>query len=122
MRCTNSSGATISILSLVLVAIITSGIPLVEVHSHDNASFGHSHSVDDFLDDHEHSGETASNDANSDPAGDMHAHAIGTAVLSLVPIIDMHPVVIWNKHDPPAAPQTRPPDIVIRPQHRPPIA
>lgn len=122
IRCTKSSGITVSIISLVLFSVVTSGIPLVKVHSHEGASFGHNHDVHEYFDVHSHDDEIAGHGDDTDLTGTLHAHEVSTPALTLLQVIDTDTIVVWNEPGQTTPSQTRPPDNVITPLHRPPIA
>lgn len=107
-----------AILSVFLLAVMTSGFSQIEFHTHSVAQFGHVHDV------HDHAG---TDDANSDsidnPAdnGVVHTHDIGAPALAVLSAFDVHMVAhqkVCGKTSPPTA---HPPDNLITPLHRPPI-
>ena len=109
------------ILSVFLLALITSGIPLAEVHAHENASVGHSHT--------HHHDNVGGHDLNeltiydtTSSAGMLHVHDVNAPVVTLVPQIDLDAVSVWTDTPVPTLPLFRPPDNVIAPPYRPPIA
>jgi hypothetical protein len=109
------------ILSALLLALLTSGIPLAEVHAHENAHFGHSHThPDDNV--YHHDFEEPTIDESTLHAATLHAHDVNAPALTLMPQIDVDAVSIWTDTPVPTLPRFRPPDNVIAPLYRPPIA
>ena len=114
-RTTNRTCRRTVILS-VLLGIIASGFPRVEIHTHANAYAGHVH---------EHSDRAAI--ANADVAdvnedGVMHAHDIGASTLTPVPVFDLSIVAHRQAEKEIPPPTASPPDSLITPLYRPPIA
>lgn len=105
-----------------LLAFVTSGIPQAEVHEHKNASFGHSHDQDHQDDsDRDEIGGRVDVDATQQ-AGALHIHDGGAPSLTLILEIDViaYPICIDTPIVTP--PVLRPPDNVVTPLYRPPIA
>lgn len=100
----------------VLLATIASGFPQVEIHSHANAYAGHVHDHDDRT-----AVATADvTEVNED--GVMHAHDTGAPTLTPVPVFDLH-VAAHRPAETRIPPTTAsPPDSLITPLYRPPIA
>lgn len=98
----------------VLLGILASGFPQVEFHSHSNAYVGHVH---------DHGAAVATVDVDEvDEDGVMHAHDIGASTLTPVPLLDLQ-VVVYRQADKRVPPPTAsPPDNLITPLYRPPIA
>ena len=110
-----------AILSVFLLALITSGIPLAEVHAHENASIGHSHTRHhDNVGGHDLDEPTT--DKSSSLADTLHVHDINAPALTLIPQIDVDAVSVWADTPQPILPLFRPPDNLITPLYRPPIA
>ena len=104
------------ILSVILLAVIASGFSQIELHTHSDARFGHIHDVQD------HIGTDAANSGGIGDPGVVHTHDIGATALALLPEFDVN-VVAHQKADgstPP--PSAHPPDNLITPLQRPPIA
>jgi hypothetical protein len=109
-----------SILFVLLLALVTSGVPLVDVHAHEDASFGHSHATLDHehasIDDHDASSPA---DETDDP-GALHVHSLDTPALTLIELAPADPDCVMNACDGTVL-RSRPPDNVIAPLYRPPI-
>ena len=105
------------ILSVILLAVVASGVSQIELHTHSDPRFGHVHGV------HDHLGTDAANSGDvGDPGnnGVVHTHDIGATALALLPEFDVN-VVAHQKADgstPP--PSAHPPDNLITPLQRPP--
>lgn len=98
----------------VLLGILASGFPQVEFHSHSKAYAGHGH---------DHDAVVATADVvevNED--GVMHAHEIGALTLTPVPLLDLYVVVHRQAEKGIPPPTASPPDNLITPLYRPPIA
>lgn len=108
-------------LAVLLLALITSGIPLAEVHAHENATFGHSHSHHYDNDPDPHHG-ALTTDESTPPAGTSHVHDVNAPALTLIQQIDIDVISIWADSPVPALFPFRPPDNFITPLYRPPIA
>ncbi len=109
------------ILSVFLLALITSGIPLADVHAHENANFGHSHTHHhDNVGGHDLDEPTFDDKTSS--AGTLHVHDASASALTLAPQIDVDAVSVWTDTPVPTLKPFRPPDNVIAPLYRPPIA
>ena len=106
------------ILSVILLAVVASGVSQIELHTHSDPRFGQVHGV------HDHLGTDAANSGDvGDPGnnGVVHTHDIGATALALLPEFDVN-VVAHQKADgstPP--PSAHPPDNLITPLQRPPI-
>ena len=110
------------ILAFLLLAFVTSGIPLAEAHAHANASFGHSHDQH-----HQDDSDRDEIDARVDldatqQAGALHIHDGGAPSLTLILEIDMNACPICIDTPIVTPPVLRPPDNVVTPLYRPPIA
>ena len=111
------------ILALAIVAVVSTGVPLIEVHTHHQPSFGHSHDA------HGHShdvpgmpGTVDGDDANTAEAEDLHAHIVGSVAVALTSATDIDvqiPAYGRNRIPPPVS---QPPDKPSPPLYRPPIA
>jgi len=100
----------------VLLGIIASGFQQVEVHSHTDAYAGHVHDHDD---------RAAVAPADIDEVGEdgvMHAHDIGALTLTPVPVVDLHLIAHRQAEKSIPPPTASPPDNLITPLYRPPIA
>lgn len=110
-----------TIVFVLLLAIVLSGVPLVEVHAHENATFGHSHASLDHghgsVGDHD----SPSYDENADEPGTLHVHSLDTPALTLLESLQANPANIMHACDAMVL-RSRPPDNVIAPLYRPPIA
>lgn len=110
-----------AILFALLLALVTSGVPLVEVHAHENASFGHSHASFDHghapVNDHD----APLPDDDGKESGTAHVHSLDTPALTLVEMPPADAGCVMNARDGTVL-RSRPPDNVIAPLYRPPIA
>jgi hypothetical protein len=114
-----------AILSMLLFAVIFSGIPRVVVHSHHDADFGHTHDADEHHDNRvqsEHGGETLEDVDRTNDSGPLHAHNIAAPALPLIPEFDVGLIALRQSEERPPPPTANPPDNVIPPLYRPPIA
>jgi hypothetical protein len=109
-----------AILALLLVSVVLSGIPMIELHSHENAEFGHSHDAHDFYDDHG-AGEAETEDGVTDTAS-FHAHDISATSLGVVANVSVDATVPRHSHSYIPPPYRWLPDSVVAPLYRPPIA
>ena len=108
------------IFALLIVSVVSSGIPMVEVHAHENATFGHSHDAHEFFDDHGAAErETADGDADTTS---LHAHDVNATSVTLISSVsvDVAEPVHAHSHIPP--PYNWLPDNIVAPLYRPPIA
>lgn len=93
---------------------------MVEVHSHENATHGHSHDAQDFLDDHG-GGEVDTKDGDTDTAS-FHAHDISATSLGVVANVSMDSTDKRHSHSHIPPPYYWLPDSIVAPLYRPPIA
>ena len=106
-------------LFVLLFAVIASGIPRAEIHSHTDAQFGHTH----VFHDHDEPDSDQPGDTNNiGNLGLMHVHDVGMQSLTLVPSLNIVPVQLVRGHGGVPPPATRPPDNLVTPLYRPPIA
>lgn len=105
------------IFALLLVSVVLSGIPVVEVHSHEHATFGHSH---DAIADHGTGG--ADSEDSATDAASSHAHDISATSPGMVASASNESTVPQHSHSYIPPPYRWLPDTVIDPIHRPPIA
>lgn len=104
-------------LALLILAVAGTGMPVVEVHEHDDAAFGHRHDV--HVHSHDPSG-TQSPEGTDDDA--PHAHILGSVAVAVTSSFDVDIAIpAWSCSDIPA-PASRPPDKPVAPLYRPPIA
>ncbi len=107
------------ILTVLLFATVAAGVPLAEVHSHANASYGHAHD----LHDHDAGDESNANYIpNSGDPGQLHFHDAGVQSLTMLVFIDIAPARCGKSSGATMPPATRPPDNPITRLYRPPIA
>ena len=106
-------------LFVLLFAIIASGIPRAEMHSHTDAQFGHTH---DFHDHDEPDSDQPGDTNNIGDLGLKHVHDVGMQSLTLVSSLNVAPVQLVRGRSGVPPPATRPPDNLITPLYRPPIA
>lgn len=100
----------------VLLGIAASGFQQVEFHSHTNAYAGHVH-------DHDDRAAVAPADVDEvNEDGVMHAHDVGALTLTPVPVLDLHLVAHRQAEKRIPPPTASPPDNLITPLYRPPIA
>lgn len=110
-----------AILFALFIAVVTSGVPLVEVHQHEHAHVGHGHTLagqDHARHDESHDRAAPADDAEQSDA--MHAHSLSTPALSVIEMAASDPVCVMypcNGHEL----RSRPPDIALAPLFRPPI-
>ena len=111
------------ILALAIVAVISTGIPLIEVHTHHESSLGHGHDAHvhshDLPDTH---GPVDDDDPEKAEADELHAHIVGSVAVALTSAtgIDIQIPAYSRSRIPP--PVSQPPDKPVRPLYRPPIA
>ena len=108
------------VFALVLVSVVSSGIPMVEVHSHENATYGHSHDMHDFFDAHGVE-EADTDDGNADTTS-LHAHNVNATSLSLIPSVRADIAIPRHSHSHIPPPYGWLPENVPVPLYRPPIA
>ncbi len=120
---TNSTSGRTVILSLFLLAVIASGIPQVEIHTHKDAYFGHEHGVSQNHDDHDNDNENQSSEAVNDlgDSGTTHTHDLGVSAVTLIHAVNLDIVVHRPSNGGIPPPSTRPPDNLTPPLYRPPI-
>jgi len=118
MTCTGLMGK--AILTSLLVCVLVAGIPMGEVHSHEDATFGHSHDAHDLFDDHD-ADETDTEDGDADTAS-SHAHNVNATSVSLIVSASVHFAVLQHSHSYIPPPYSRLPDKIVAPLYRPPIA
>ena len=114
-------------LAVLLLSVVSSGIPMVKVHSHENATFGHTHDAHDRLHDHdvarEHGADepTDSEDGDADTSA-LHAHDLSATSVSLISSVSAELTVPNHSHSHIPPPRTWLPDNIVAPLYRPPIA
>ena len=116
---TNLAGSRFAVFAALLSFVAAGAIPQAEVHEHANASYGHSHGVNDH-----HAG-NAKNDNEVGAADDtiqMHFHDTGVQSLTMLVSIDIAPVPSAQSAAGTPPPTARPPDNPIQRLYRPPIA
>jgi hypothetical protein len=116
---TNLRSSRLALFAVLLLSVFAEAVPLAEVHSHANASYGHAHDL------HDHDAEGANNaihDASADDAGQLHFHDTGVQSPTMLVSIDIAPVPCGKSGGDATPPATRPPDIPIAQLYRPPIA
>jgi len=117
---THSGRPSKVILTLLLLSVVLTGIPIVEVHAHENATFGHSHDAHDFFDDHG-ADETDSEDGDADAAA-IHGHDLNATSLIVISSVSVESALPQHSHSHIPPPYSRLPDKIIAPLYRPPIA
>ena len=107
-------------LALLLVCVLVSGIPMVEVQSHEDATFGHSHDAHEFHDDH---GADETDTENGDTSNSSsHAHNVNATSVSLIVSVNVDVGVPQQSHSYIPPPYSQLPDNIVAPLYRPPIA
>jgi hypothetical protein len=121
MKMTNSTGGRTAILSVFLLAVIASGIPQVEIHTHKDAYFGHEHGVSQHHDRHDNENGSSEDVDGLADSGTTHAHDFGVSAVTLIYAANLN--IVFHRHSnggiPP--PTARPPDNLTPPLYRPPI-
>jgi len=118
---TNSTLGRTVILSVFLISIIASGIPQVEVHSHQDAHIGHGHGVGQHHDDPDDDNGSVDDVAGLADSGGMHAHDFGVSAVTLIYAANLNLAVYGHNSGGIPPPTARPPDNVTAPLYRPPI-
>jgi hypothetical protein len=118
---TNSTSGRTVILSLFLLAVIASGIPQVEIHTHKDAYFGHEHGVSQHHDDHNDDNASTDDVDRLADSGTMHEHDLGVSAVTLIHAVNLDIVVHRPSNGGIPPPSTRPPDNLTPPLYRPPI-
>jgi hypothetical protein len=119
---TKTNHSHTAILSVFLLTVIASGAPQVEIHTHQNAHFGHEHGVSQHLNHHDNKTDS-SNDVEGFPdSGTTHSHDLGVSAVTLVDAVNLDMVVHRHGNERISPPTTAPPDNVTAPLYRPPIA
>ncbi len=116
----STSGRTV-ILSVFLLAVIASGIPQVEIHTHQDAYFGHEHSVSQHHDDHDNENQSSEAVNGLGDSGTTHTHDLGVSAVTLIHAVNLDIVVHRSSNSGIPPPSTRPPDNLTPPLYRPPI-
>jgi hypothetical protein len=114
-----------AILSMLLLVVIAAGFPQGVVHSHQDADFGHTHDAHDHhasQGQSERGSESLDDVDRTDDSGPMHAHNIAAPALTLIPEFDVRLIALRQSEQRPPPPTANPPDNVIAPLYRPPIA
>lgn len=117
---TPSSLVCKAVLAVLLLSVAVSGIPMVEVHSHENVTFGHSHDAHELTSDHAVD-EIDSDDADTNMTS-FHAHNVNLTSVSLISISNVEFAVPQYSHSHIPPPRSWLPDNIIAPLYRPPIA
>ena len=118
---TNSTAGRTVILSVFLLAVIASGIPQVEIHTHKDAYFGHEHGVSQHHDDHSDDNASTDDVDRLADSGTMHEHDLGVSAVTLIHAVNLDIVVHRRSNGGIPPPSTRPPDNLTPPLYRPPI-
>jgi len=115
MNCTRQHRVVLPVL---LLAVIATGLPRVEIHTHHDAYHGHVHYT------HDHDDPDSGNSGNLDEPGNIgviHTHDVDTSTLTLVSACNVDIVAHRQADGEILPPVTKPPDSVIAPLYRPPI-
>lgn len=118
---TNSTHGRTVILSVFLLAVIASGIPQVEIHTHQDAHFGHEHGVSQHHDDNDHDNGSPEDVDGLGDSGTTHAHDLGVSAVTLIYAANLKTAVKWHSNGGIPPPSAGPPDNLTPPLHRPPI-
>ncbi len=118
---TRSTTARTAVLSVFLLAVIASGIPHVEIHTHQDAHFGHEHGVNQHHDDHNDDNASTDDVDGLADSGTMHEHDLGVSAVTLIHAVNLDIVVHRRSNGGIPPPSTRPPDNLTPPLYRPPI-
>jgi len=116
----NNHGRTV-ILSVFLLAVIASGIPQVEIHTHQDAHFGHGHGVSQHHDDHDNDNVSPDDVDGLGNSGTTHAHDLGVSAVTLIYAANLKIVVHRHSNSGIPPPTARPSDNLTPPLYRPPI-
>jgi len=108
------------IFTLLAVSVLLSGIPMVEVHSHENATYGHSHDAHESFHDHGAT-ESDTEDGDADTAS-LHAHDVTATSVSLISSVSVEVAEAVHSHSHIPPPYCWIPDSIVAPLYRPPIA
>ncbi len=117
----NSTHGRTVILSVFLLAVIASGIPQVDIHTHQDAHFGHGHGVSQHHDDHDNDNVSPDDVDGLDNSGTTHAHDLGVSAVTLIYAANLNIVVHRHSNGGIPPPSARPPDNLTPPLYRPPI-
>lgn len=117
---TRSSLAGKAFLAALLVSVVLSGIPIVEVHAHKNATHGHTHDIHDLFDDH--GAAKADTEDEAADTGSFHAHDVNALSLGILTSVSVESTVWQHSHSYIPPPYSQIPDSVVAPLFRPPIA
>ena len=109
-----------AVLALLLVCVLVSGIPMVEVHSHEGATFGHSHGAHEFVDDY--GAEQADSEDGFADTASFHAHDVTATSLGAVAGVSVDATAPRHSHSYIPPPYSQLPDNIVAPLYRPPIA
>lgn len=118
---TKSNHGRTVILSVILLAVIASGIPQVKIHTHEDANLGHGHDAGVHNNDHDSENEFPNDVDGLADSGTAHAHDLGASAVTLVNMANLNVVVHWHRCGGIPPPTARPPDNLISPHYRPPI-
>lgn len=118
---TKSTTVRTAVLSVFLLTVIASGIPQVEIHTHQNAYFGHNHGVNQQHDDHNSADQSPDDVDGLADSGTTHVHDLGVSAVSLISAANLDIVVHWHNTGGIPPPSARPPDNLTPPLYRPPI-
>ncbi len=120
-KMTNSTHGRTAILSVFLLAVIASGIPQVEIHTHQDARFGHEHGVSQHHDDQDDENQSSEVVDGLGDSVTTHAHDLGVSAVTLVYAVNLNIVIHRPSNGVFPPPIARPPDNVTAPLYRPPI-
>ncbi len=120
-KMTNCTHGRTAILSVFLLAVIACGIPQVEIHTHQDAGFGHEHGVSQHHDDQDDENQSSEVVDGLGDSVTTHAHDLGVSAVTLVYAVNLNIVVHRQSNRGIPPPPARPPDNVTAPLYRPPI-
>jgi hypothetical protein len=116
---TDMAGPRFAAFAVLFCFVFAGWIPVAEVHEHANASYGHSHDVQDH--DAWNAGK-ANEIASADDASQLHFHDSGAQSPTMLSSYDIAPVLYGQTGRGALTPATRPPDNPKKRLYRPPIA
>ncbi len=117
----NSTHGRTVILSVFLLAVIASGVPQVEIHTHQDAHFGHGHGMSQHHDDHDNDNVSPDDVDGLGNSGTTHVHDLGVSAVTLIYAANLNIVVHRHSNGGIPPPTARPPDNPTPPLQRPPI-
>jgi hypothetical protein len=111
-----------AIIALLVISVLGSGVPLVEIHAHEDVDTGHSHAWAGGADFHDQDELVADESGDHADVAALHVHDCNAPVTSLLPAFEPDVVAMAGPHHYATLPVARPPHTDIAPLYRPPIA